>query len=421
MPSFSNSRFRLSHFLRRHPPRPPPWLFAGSASVSSLKVPWRKDPLLDAAIERDKRWRLCSRVVREVLLEPGHTIPVRYLEKRRERLRLPVHVKTFLARYPNLFDIYTAPIKPRQQPVPFLRPSPRLRSFLALDARVRVLHEPLALAKLCKLLMISRHRALPAEKLLNAKRDFGLPDDFLTSLVPRYPDLVRLVHASSDRPFLELVSWDDNYAKSVIEQRAEEEARLTGVRMRPNFDVRLPTGFFLRRDMREWTRDWLELPYLSPYADASELRSASPEMEKRAVGVLHEVLSLTLLKRMAVPIIGKFSDEFRLSNAFANAFTRHPGIFYVSLKGGVKTAMLREAYDQGKLVDRDPLLEIKDRFEEMLDEGHMDYLEGLKTKREALKKDLEFMARKNAELHEDGGEDEQDEDDGENVQINNPL
>ncbi|XP_074560303.1 protein WHAT'S THIS FACTOR 1, chloroplastic-like [Curcuma longa] len=401
---WSGSRVTMqsSFQLRRRLQRPPPsFSLGGWASISSLKVPWRKDPLLDGAIDRDKRWRLCSRVVREVLLEPGHTMPLRYLEKRRERLRLPIRISTFLARYPNLFDLYPAPVKPGQPHVPFVRPSSRLRSFLDLDASLRAQNEPLALAKLCKLLMISRHRALPAEKLLNAKRDFGLPDDFICSLVPRYPNLLRLVPASSDKCFLELVSWDNEYAKSVIERRAEEEAQLTGVRLRPNFDVRLPPGFYLKREMREWTRDWLELPYISPYASTSELRPASPELEKRTVGVLHEVLSLTLLKRMAVPIIGKFSDEFQLSNAFSNAFTRHPGIFYLSLKGGIKTAMLREAYDQGKLVDRDPLLDMKDRFEEMLDEGHRDYLEKQKSKREAMKRDLELMASKNAELHED--------------------
>ncbi|CAL9781056.1 unnamed protein product, partial [Musa acuminata subsp. burmannicoides] len=399
MPSFS-SRLQLSHlFLRRHLLRPPPWLLGWTASISSLKVAWRKDPLLDAAIDRDKQWRLCSRVVREVLNEPGQTIPLRYLEKRRERLRLPVHVKTFLARYPNLFDLHLAPIKPRQAPVPFLRPSPCLRSFLDLDARLRSLHEPLALAKLCKLLMMSRHRALPAEKLLNAKRDFGLPDDLLCSLVPRHPHLLRLVHATGDRPFLELVSWEDDYAKSVIERRAEEEARLTGVLMRPNFDVRLPPGFFLRKEMREWTRTGWSCPTCRL---RRHVRCTRPRRRWRsALSGCSTRCSLTLHKRMAVPIIGKFSEEFRLSNAFANAFTRHPGIFYVSLKGGIKTAMLREAYERGNLVDRDPLLEIKDRFVEILDEGHKVYLDRINTKREAMQKDLELMASKNAELPED--------------------
>ncbi|XP_029124020.1 protein WHAT'S THIS FACTOR 1 homolog, chloroplastic [Elaeis guineensis] len=382
-----------------------PWPFSlltQAASISSLKVAWRKDRLLDSAIERDKRWRLCARVVREVLNEPGHAIPLRYLEKRRERLRLPVKVKTFLCRYPNLFDLYPDRVKPKTEPVPFLRPSPRLHSFLALEASLRARHEPLVLAKLCKLLMMSRDKVIPAEKLLNVKRDFGFPDDLLTSLVPKYPHLLRLVGSPGEgKSFLELVSWNEEYAKSVIEQRADEEGRLTGIRMRPNFTVRLPPGFYLKKEMREWVRDWLELPYVSPYADASGLHPASPEMEKRMVGVLHEVLSLSLLRRVAVPVLGKFYEEYRFSNAFANTFTRHSGIFYVSLKGGIKTAMLREAYDQGELVDRDPLLEISDKFAEMMEDGYNEYMERLRTKREAMQKDLELMAKRNAELSED--------------------
>ncbi|OAY73582.1 Protein ROOT PRIMORDIUM DEFECTIVE 1 [Ananas comosus] len=376
--------------------------------VSSLKVPWRRDPALDSAIERDKRYGLCWRVVREVLAEPGRRIPLRYLEKRRPRLRLPLRVPTFLRRYPNLFELYPDRIRPSSPSpaVPFLRPSPSLLSFLALRDRLLSLHEPLLLAKLVKLLMMSRHRALPADKLLCVKRDFGFPDDLLTSLVPAHPDLLRLSgHPGHGPCFVELVAWDHSYARSAVEARADAESELTGVRMRPNFAVRLPRGFYLKKEMREWARDWLELPYISPYADASALHPASREMEKRAVGLLHELLSLTLHKRAAVPILGKFCDEFRLSNAFASAFTRHPGIFYVSLKGGIKTAMLREAYDElGELVDRDPLLAIKDKFVEMMEEGHRDYMEAMKRRKEELERDLELMAAKNAAETGDGGE-----------------
>ncbi|XP_020676291.1 protein WHAT'S THIS FACTOR 1 homolog, chloroplastic [Dendrobium catenatum] len=368
-----------------------------SMGVSSLKVAWRKDATLDAAIERDKRFRLCSRVVREVLNEPGHRIPLRYLEKRRERLRLPFRAKTFLSRFPNLLELYPDRIKPSSPPVPFLRPSPRLLSFLSLQSSIYSHLEPLVLSKVCKLLMMSRHRALPAHKLFSVKRDFGLPDDFLVSLVGRHPHLFRLVGAGGDH--LELVSWPEEYARSVIEHRADEESRIIGVRMRPNFAIRLPKGFYLRREMREWTRDWLEIPYISPYEDASRLHPASPEMEKRNVAVFHELLSLSVLRRMAVPVVGKFSEEYRYSNEFANTFTRHPGIFYVSLKGGIKTAMLREAYDEhGELVDRDPFLQIKDKFMEMMEEGHREWMERIRNKREAVQKDLELMARKNAEL-----------------------
>ncbi|KAF5196280.1 Ubiquitin carboxyl-terminal hydrolase family protein [Thalictrum thalictroides] len=97
------------------------------SSISSLKVIWRKDRRLDEAIENDKVCNLCRRVVKEVLNEPGQVIPLRYLEKRKERLRLSVHIKTFLNKNPGLFDIYLDRIKPKSQPVPFLRVSSRLR------------------------------------------------------------------------------------------------------------------------------------------------------------------------------------------------------------------------------------------------------------------------------------------------------
>uniref|UniRef100_A0A453CCA8 PORR domain-containing protein n=1 Tax=Aegilops tauschii subsp. strangulata TaxID=200361 RepID=A0A453CCA8_AEGTS len=69
--------------------------------ISSLKVPWRRDAALDASIDRDRRFHQASRLVREVLLSPGRRLLLRYLSKRRQRIRLPVHVATFLRRFQN--------------------------------------------------------------------------------------------------------------------------------------------------------------------------------------------------------------------------------------------------------------------------------------------------------------------------------
>ncbi|XP_059625818.1 protein WHAT'S THIS FACTOR 1 homolog, chloroplastic [Cornus florida] len=370
-----------------------------TASISSLKVVWRKDRKLDEAIENDKQWRLCARVVKEVLNEPGQVIPLRYLEKRRERMRLSITIKTFLARNPGLFDIYLDRIKPKTEPVPFLRVSDRFHQFLEEEKRINLENEPLVVTKLCKLLMMSKNKVVSADKLVHVKREFGFPNDFLVNLLPKYPEYFRLVGCPGEgKSFLELVSWNPEFAKSVIEQRAEEESRLTGIRVRPGFNVKLPSGFFLKKEMREWIRDWMELPYISPYDDASHLDQASPEMEKRTIGVFHELLSLSIYKRIPVPILGKFSEEYRFSNAFSAVFTRHSGIFYMSLKGGIKTAMLREAYEDDKLIDRDPLLEIKDKFVELLAEGHRERAEQLRLQREVIQKDMEMMAARNAEL-----------------------
>lgn len=362
---------------------------------------WRKDQKLDQAIENDKQYKLCARVVKEVLNEPGQVIPLRYLEKRRERLSLNVKVRTFLNRYPGLFDTYYDRIKPKSDAVLFLRPSDRLRDFLEEERKIYDNNEELLVAKLCKLLMMSKDKVLSVDKLVHVKREFGFPNDFLVKLVPRYPNYFKLVGCPGEgQSFLELESWNPDFAKSVIQLRAEEEAKLTGIPVRPNFNVKLPPGFFLRKEMREWVRDWLELDYISPYEDVSNLDQSSREMEKRTVAVFHELLSLSIFKRIPVPILGKFSDEYRFSNAFSSAFTRHSGIFYLSLKGGIKTAMLREAYRHSELIDRDPLLEIKERFVELLEKGKHEWTEQLRLQREEVKKDMEKMALRSEDEEE---------------------
>lgn len=381
-----------------------------AASISSLKVVWRKDSKLDQAIENDKKWRLCARVVREVLNEPGQVIPLRYLEKRRERLRLPVKLETFLAQNPGLFDTYMDRIRPKSDLVRFLRASDRLNQFLEEEKRIYRENEHLIVAKLCKLLMMTKDRVVSADKFVEVKREFGFPNDFLVTLVPKYPEYFRLTGTPGEgQSFLELVSWNEEFAKSIIEHRAEEESRLTGINARPAFEWKLPQGFFIKKEMREWVRDWMELPYISPYEDVSHLDRASPEMEKRMVGVFHELLSLSLYKRVPVPILGKFCEDYRYSNAFTNVFTRHSGIFYMSLKGGIQTAVLREAYKGDKLVDRDPLLEINDKFVELLKEGHRQRAEQraerVRISREMIEKDMEQMVARNKELkHEQNSE-----------------
>lgn len=360
-------------------------------SISSLKVIWRKDQKLDQAIEKDKIFKQSLKVIKEVLNEPNQIIPFRYLEKRRKRLRLPVKAETFIRRNPSLFDVYYDRIRPKSDLVKFLRISDTLKRVLDRNERVYLENEDLIVAKLCKLLMMSKNNVVSADKLVHVKREFGFPNDFMESLVPRYPEYFKVVGSGEGRTFLELVSWNEVFAKSVIEKRADEESEKTGIRVRPGFDWKLPSGFFIRKEMREWIRDWMERPYVSPYEDVSNLDQASLEMEKRTVGVFHELLSLSLYKRIPVPILGKFCEEYRFSNAFSSVFTRHSGIFYMSLKGGIKTAMLREAYKGDELIDRDPLLAINDNFIELLAEGYMLREEQLKLQKQAVQNDMEMV------------------------------
>lgn len=263
------------------------------------------------------------------------------------------------------------------------------------------------MSKLCKLLMMSKSKVLSVDKLVHVKREFGFPNDFLVNLVPKYPNYFRLTGSLGEgNSFLELVDWNLEFAQSVIELRAEEESRLAGISVRPNFNYKLPSGFFVKKEMREWIWDWLEMDYISPYIDASRFHQASPEMEKRTVAVFHELLSLSLYKRIPVPILGKFTEDYRFSNAFASVFTRHSGIFYMSLKGGIKTAMLREAYENGQLINRDPLLEIRDRFVELLEEGWQERKKQVKLLNEN-RKGEKMMLVENCDLDEQDLEDQE--------------
>ncbi|GLJ49555.1 hypothetical protein SUGI_1051040 [Cryptomeria japonica] len=366
--------------------------FVHTLRISSLKVKWRRDYGMDEAIKNDKRWRLCDKIVREVLKEPGHVIPLRYLEKRRERLHLPYKVQTFLKQYPGLFEMYMDRIKPKTQPVPFLRISDRLAQFLEEEKRIKNDNELLLIDRLKRILMLTQHKCLSVQKLADVKRDFGFPEDLISTLSSKYPNLFRVVHDDDNGltpPYVQLVSSDlsnanntplsavemmaqeesHNTPLSAVEMRAQEESLKTGRPYTPAFSVRLPPGMVLKKGMMEWTRNWMECPYISPYVDSTHLDPALPEMEKRTVGVLHEVLSLTVLRRMAVPTLGKFCNDFRLPNAYTKIFTRHPGIFYLCHKGGIETIMLREAYDRADLIDKDPLLLIKEKFCELLKEG----------------------------------------------------
>ncbi|KAL5712891.1 hypothetical protein ACHQM5_015015 [Ranunculus cassubicifolius] len=374
-------------------------LFNKFAQFSTNKVIWRKDSKLDSAINNDKVYNLCRKVVKDVVNEPDQVIPLHYLERRRERLGVSVKIKDFLEEHPGLFDVYLDEIKPKTERVPFLRISSSLEKYLEEEKRVKDENEWLIVEKLCKLLLMSKDKVIVADKLDHMKREFGFPDDFLFNLVPKYKKYFRLVGEPGDmKTVLELVSWEDGFEKSVIEKRAEEEERLMGVPVRPSFNWKLPPGFFIKKEMMEWVKEWKELPYISPYADASDLEQPSPEMEKRTVGVLHEMLSLSLLKRMPVPIIGKVKEEYRFSNRFSTIFTRHSGLFYVSSKGGIQTAVLREAYEKDVLIDSDPLLVIKDKFVELLEEGKRNREKQLKWNKGEVRKDMEMVIGSTLEL-----------------------
>ncbi|KAF6147552.1 hypothetical protein GIB67_008809 [Kingdonia uniflora] len=217
---------------------------------------------------------------------------------------------------------------------------------------------------------MSRNYKLNVVKFNGIKRNFGFPDDYLIRLLPKYPEMFKVVSYGNKRNSMEieLVSWDSKLGVSVVESRGLE------IGEGPRFTCLLPSTWVkgLER-FREFNEN---VPYISPYkldCDGNEFVEESEEAEKRAVGVVHELLSLTLWKKMSIMKLSRFSREFNLPKKLNGLLLKHPGIFYVTNKYQIHTVMLREGYNGSDLCVKDPLVVVKDKFGALMQEGLHEY------------------------------------------------
>ena len=235
------------------------------------------------------------------------------------------------------------------------------------EESVRDSQEPAFVRRLAKLLMMSIDKRLNVLKINELKRNFGFPDDYLIRVVAKYPNLFRIVNEGGRRSSMEveLVHWDPEFAVSAVEASAWRNGG-----GQPRFLCSLPLSW-----VKSWERfrEFDSVPYVSPYLDPRELVEGSKEIEKRNVGLVHELLSLTLWKKASIVKLGHFRREFALPDRLNVLLLKHPGIFYVSNKYQIYTVLLREAYVGSELVDKDPLVVVKEKFGELMQEGLHEY------------------------------------------------
>lgn len=164
---------------------------------------------------------------------------------------------------------------------------------------------------------------------------------------------------------IELLHWNPDFAVSAIEATARRHGHAE-----PRFSCSLPSSW-----VKSWERfrDFDSVPYVSPYSDPRGLAEGSKEMEKRNVGLVHELLSLTLWKKASIVKLGHFRREFFLPDRLNVLLLKHPGIFYVSNKYKIYTVLLREAYVGSQLLEKDPLVVVKEKFGELMQEGLHEY------------------------------------------------
>ncbi|XXG59836.1 hypothetical protein AAC387_Pa04g1850 [Persea americana] len=199
---------------------------------------------------------------------------------------------------------------------------------------IREQPEKVMVEKLAKLLMMSRNRRLNVVKFNELRRNFGLPDDYLVRILPKYPDIFQIVNRRGGKRStmeIELLSWDPKLAVSAIEVSAREN----------NIDPGRVEG--------------------------------DGEAGCGIGSCLHELLSLTLWKKASIIKLGHFRREFRLPEKLNALLLGHPGIFYVSNKYQIYTVVLREGYCGSELINKDSLVVVKEKFGELMQEGLHEY------------------------------------------------
>lgn len=330
--------------------------FVRNFSLWSMK----KDPYLESALSRNRRWIVNNQIKNIILRCPDQVATVRFIQKKFKTLDLQGKAHNWLKKYPCCFQVYL------QGDEYYCQLTKQMMALVEEEESVKDMQEPVFVERLAKLLMMSCNQRLNVVKLNELKRNFGFPDDYLLRLVPKYPDMFRIVNYSGRRSSMEieLVAWNPDLAVSAIEASDPKQGS------DPCFTCSLPSTW-----VKSWERfhEFNATPYISPYLDAKALADGSKEMEKRTVGLVHELLSLTLWKKASIVKLGHFQREFVLPERLNALLLKHPGIFYVSNKYQIYTVLLREGYNGKELVNKDPLVVVKEKFGELMQDGLHEY------------------------------------------------
>ncbi|KAF7840255.1 protein WHAT'S THIS FACTOR 1 [Senna tora] len=355
--------------------------FTRRQEISLLKVSYfgTKDVMTMDSVVTDQRDLKAAGILLSIISSSGCCLPIYHLSRHRGQLGLPHDLKlsTFIRRYPNIF-IESYILDSGGSCVPCFSLSPEALKLHEEEVNILQQNQLEFRDRLCKLLMLTRDRILPLQTIDQLKWDLGLPYDYHHSFVPNHPERFSFVHLPDDRVGLKLLYWDDMLAVSELQKNASVQQKEEDIRTGSlAFPIRFTRGFGLKRKCMEWLKEWQKLPYTSPYSDASQLDPRTDISEKRIVGVFHELLHLTVHKQTERKNVSNLRKGLALPQKFTKVFERHPGIFYISRKSNTQTVVLREAYNGKELMQKHPLVMIREQLSFMLKKGLLDRSRGL--------------------------------------------
>lgn len=292
------------------------------------------------------------------------SLSVDFLNRLSQRLHLNRGAASFLRKYPHIFHVFNHATKFQ----PFCRLTPTALEIIGQESEAVNSSLPLVVDRLVRLLSISITKTVPLRAIFKVWRELGLPDDFEDSVIAENSNLFVLGDGNErNTHVLKLVDEVDrsNFVASVENWRLAECGREhctadISKEIRYRFKHSYPPGMILKKTFKAKVEKWQSLPYVGPYDEMGveekrRTKYGMRRMEKRAVGIVHEFLNLTVEKMVEVEKVSQFRNWFGIDLNIRDVFLDHPGLFYLSTKGKRHTVFLREAYARGCLIESNPV------------------------------------------------------------------
>ncbi|BFG32266.1 hypothetical protein CerSpe_185400 [Prunus speciosa] len=317
-----------------------------------------------------EKWKIASKVLflMEILKkEPEMIIPVRSLDQYRSQISLPKphRVSDFIRKSPKLFELYKD-----HRRVLWCGMTKKAEDLVEEEDRILEEHQDKAAEYVTRFLMMSVDKRLALDKIVHFRRDFALPVDFRTGWVHKYPQHFKLVKDEEGLEYLELVNWNPAWAITELEKKTmgitEASEDHTPGLLSISFPLKFPPNYKKAYKYRGAIDHFQKRSYLSPYADARGLKAGSKEFDKRAVAIMHELLSFTVEKRLVTDHLTHFRRELVMPQKLMRLLLKHFGIFYVSERGKRFSVFLKEAYEGSELIEKSPLVLWKEKVQSLI-------------------------------------------------------